>query len=212
MIYGYCCINNNPTYNNFPKGPIMSTATLTRTAEGTTVPAAGSYTIDAAHSSASFQVRHLGLSKVRGSFATFSGSVEIADEPTLSSVEVSLDATSFTTGNGDRDAHVKSADFLDVEQYPSLTFRSTGLRQTGNGWLVDGELTIKDVTRPVVLDVEFTGAMEDPEGAARIAFSAETEIDREDFGITWNQALETGGVLVGKTVKISIDVAAVANA
>lgn len=189
----------------------MSTETLTRTAAGTTVPASGTYSIDPTHSSATFQVRHLGLSKVRGGFESFSGTVEIADDPAKSSVEVSLDAASFTTGNEDRDGHVKSADFLDVEQYPTLTYRSTGVRQDGDHWKVDGELTVRDVSRPVTLDVEFEGAGEDPWGNGRIAFAASTEIDRDEFGITWNQALETGGVLVGKTVKITIDVQAVAG-
>lgn len=189
----------------------MSTDTLTRTAAGTTVPAPGSYTIDNSHSSASFQVRHLGLSKVRGGFESFSGTVEVAEDPAQSSVEVTLDSASFTTGNDDRDGHVKSPDFLDVEAYPALTYRSTGVRQDGDDWKVDGELTIRDTTRPVTLDVEFEGAGEDPWGNGRIAFAASTEIDREDFGMTWNQALETGGVLVGKTVKITIDVQAVAG-
>ncbi len=190
----------------------MSSSTLTRDAAGTSLPAAGSFSIDPTHSSASFQVRHLGLSKVRGGFESFSGTVEVAEDPTQSSVEVSLDAASFTTGNADRDTHVKSADFLDVETFPTLTYRSTGVRQDGDDWKVDGDLTVKDVTRPVTLDVEFEGAGEDPWGNGRIAFSASTEIDRDDFGITWNQALETGGVLVGKAVKITIDVQAVAGA
>ncbi len=185
--------------------------TLTRTAADTTIPAAGTYGIDPTHSNASFQVRHMGLSKVKGGFESFSGTVTIADDPAQSSVEVSLDAASFTTGNDDRDGHVKSADFLDVETYPALTYRSTGVRRDGDDWKVDGELTIKDVTRPVTLDVEFDGAGQDPWGNGRIAFNAETEIDRDEFGITWNQALETGGVLVGKKVKISIDVQAVAQ-
>ncbi len=186
-------------------------STLSRTDAGTTVPNAGVYDIDASHSSASFQVRHLGLSKVKGGFEEFAGTVVIGDDVTQSSVEVTLDAASFTTGNDDRDGHVKSADFLDVETHPTLTYRSTGIRQDGDGWKLDGELTIKDVTRPVVLDVEFEGAGQDPWGSSRIAFTAGTEINREDFGITWNQALETGGVLVGKVVKISIDVQAVAR-
>jgi len=185
--------------------------TLTRTAAQTTVPVAGTYELDPSHSSTDFTVRHLGLSKVRGGFAIQSGTVVIADEPVQSHVEVTLDAASFSTGSADRDAHVKSADFLDVEQFPVLTFRSTGVRADGDAWQVDGELTIRDQTRPVTLDVEFEGANLDPWGNGRIAFSATTEIDREAFGITWNQALETGGVLVGKTVKIAIDVQAVAQ-
>ena len=124
---------------------------------------------------------------------------------------MTLDAASFTTGNEDRDAHVKSADFLDVENHPALVYRSTGVRQDGDSWKVDGELTVRDVARPVTLDVEFEGAGGDPWGGSRVAFTASTEIDRDDFGITWNQALETGGVLVGKVVKIFIDVQAVAQ-
>lgn len=186
-------------------------STLTRTAADVTVPTAGTYQLDPSHSSADFQVRHLGLSKVRGGFAIESGTVVIAEDPTQSTVEVTLDAASFNTGADDRDAHVKGADFLDVEQFPTLTFRSTGVRQSGGDWKVDGDLTIKDVTRPVTLDVEFEGANTDPWGNGRIAFAGETEINREDFGITWNQALETGGVLVGKTVKIVVDVQAVAQ-
>lgn len=184
------------------------TDTLTRTAADTTVPVAGTYELDPSHSSADFQVRHLGLSKVRGGFAIASGTLVIAEDPTESSVEVSLDAASFDSGAADRDGHVKSADFLDVEKYPHLTFRSTAVRQSGDEWKVEGELTIRDVTRPVTLDVEFEGATKDPWGNTKIGFAAETEINREDFGITWNQALETGGVLVGKNVKIMIDVQA----
>ena len=183
--------------------------TLTRTAEGTTLPAAGTYEIDPSHSSASFQVRHLGLSKVRGSFERFSGTVTIGEDPADSSARVELEAASFTTGAEDRDAHVKSADFLDVENHPAVTFETTGVRRSGDDWKLDGELTIREVTVPVTLDVEFEGAGQDPWGNGRIAFTAETEINREDFGITWNQALETGGVLVGKNVKIFIDVQAV---
>lgn len=185
--------------------------TLTRTAAGTTVPAAGTYEIDPTHSSADFTVRHLGLSKVKGGFTSFSGTLVVDEDPAKSSTDVSLDAASFSTGNEDRDGHVKGADFLDVENHPTLTYRSTGVRQDGDGWKVDGELTIKDVTRPVTLDVEFEGAGEDPWGNGRIAFTGDTEINREDFGITWNQALEAGGVLVGKVVKIHLDVQAVAQ-
>ena len=185
--------------------------TLTRTVTGATVPVAGTYVLDPTHSSISFSVRHLGLAKVRGGFEVRSGTIVIAEDPTQSSVEAVIDASSFNTGTADRDAHVRSADFLDVEQYPDITFRSTGVRQAGDSWQIDGELTVRDVTRPVTLDVEFEGSEQDPWGNGRIAFSASTEINREDFGITWNQALESGGVLVGKQVKISIDLEAVAQ-
>lgn len=186
------------------------TTTLTRTAAGATVPTAGNYDIDPAHSSASFEVRHLGISKVRGGFESFSGTVVIDDEPARSSVEVELDASTFSTSNEDRDAHVRSADFLDVENYPMIKFRSTGARQEGERWKIDGELTVKEETRPVTLDVEFEGAGQDPWGNGRIAFSATAELDRGDWGINWNQTLETGGLLVGKKVKVLIDVQAVA--
>ena len=150
------------------------TDTLTRTAADTTVPAAGTYDIDPSHSK-----RHLPgppPRPVQGPWRLRRRSPApstIAEDPTQSSVEVTLDADSFTTGNDDRDGHVKSADFLDVEQYPSLTFRSTGVRQDGDDWKVDGELTVKDVTRPVTLDVEFEGAGQDPWGNGRIAFAAD---------------------------------------
>jgi len=185
--------------------------TLTRNAAGATVPVAGAYQLDPAHTSVGFTVRHLGLSKVRGSVELRGGTVVIGEDPTQSSVEATLDAASFSTGAADRDAHVRSADFLDVEQFPELTFRSTGVRQDGSSWKVDGELTIRDATRPVTLDVVFEGSGQDPWGGGRIGFTATTEIDREQFGITWNQALETGGVLVGKQVKITIDAQAVAQ-
>lgn len=190
----------------------MSDTTLTRTVSGTTVPEAGTYEIDPAHSSARFQVRHLGLSKVKGSFERFGGVVVIAEDPTASRVDVELQADSFTTGAEDRDNHVKSADFLDIENHPTLTFRSTGVRQDGDGWKVDGELGVKGISRPVTLDVDFEGSGKDPWGNDRIAFTASGEIDRSEWGINWNQSLETGGVLVGKKVKLSIDVQAVAQA
>ena len=184
-------------------------APLTRTTDGLELPAAGTYEIDPTHSSARFQVRHLGLSKVRGSFERFSGTVTIGEDPADSTARVDIESASFTTGAEDRDQHVRSADFLNVEDFATLRFETAGVRQEGDGWKLDGNLTVKDKSVPVTLDVDFEGAGPDPWGNGRIAFAAETEINREDFGITWNQALETGGVLVGKNVKISIDVQAV---
>lgn len=190
----------------------MSTTTpLVRTLDAQAIPAAGRYVIDPTHSSVEFTVRHLGLSKVRGRFVAFSGEIDVAVDPEASTVSVSIDATSFGTGNADRDGHVKSADFLDVEQFPTLDFAGTGVRRDGENWFLDGDLTIKGVTRPVTLDVDFEGSEQDPWGNGRIAFTAETEIDRTDYDITWNQALETGGLLVGKSVRVSIDVQAVAG-
>lgn len=172
---------------------------------------AGTYTIDPSHSSVEFQIRHLGLSKVKGGFGSFAGDVTIGDDVTASAVSVTLDVDSFTTGNADRDGHVKSADFLDAATNPTITFTSTAVRPEGSDWKVDGELTISGTTRPVVLDVDFEGAAQDPWGNSRIAFSGATEIDRDEFGVAWNQALETGGLLLGKTVKISLEVQAVAG-
>lgn len=189
-----------------------SSDVLTRDHHGAPVPRAGTYALDPMHSSASFVARHLMISKVRGSFERLSGSIVIADEPERSSAEVVIDATSVTTGVGDRDAHLRSPDFFDVERYPSLSFRSTAVAAAAEGhWAVTGELTIREITRPVVLDVVFDGAVRSPWGDARIAFTASTEIDREDWGLTWNQALEAGGVVVGKTVRIEIEVEASAQ-
>ena len=175
-----------------------------------TLPATGTWHLDASHSEVGFSVRHLGISKTRGRFGTFSGTLQIdADVPENSSVEVEIDATSIDTKDAGRDEHLRGADFFDAEQFPTLTFRSTSVRGEGTDWTVEGELTIRGVTRPVVLDTELVGLEKDPWGNDRVGFAATTEVNREDFGLTWNAALETGGVLVGKTVKIHLDVEAV---
>ena len=186
-----------------------TTAELTRTVDGHEVPAVGTYEIDASHSATEFSVRHLGLSKTRGRFTDFRGTVVIAEDPTESSVEVSIDAASIDTRAADRDGHLRSPDFLDTEAYPQLTFRSTSVAPSRRGWTVEGELTIKDVTQSVTLDVEVVGATTDPWGGQRIGFTATTEFDRYDFCLTWNQALEAGGLLVGKKISIDLDVEAV---
>ncbi len=175
--------------------------------ETITLPQTGTWTIDPSHSSVEFIAKHLVVSKVRGRFDAFSGTIEVADPVEQSKVEVSLDAASINTGDPDRDGHVKSGDFLDVERFPQLTFRSTGAhRRDGQIWSIPGELTIRDTTKPVTLEVEYLGVFVDPWGNEKAAFTASTELDREEFGVTWNQALETGGVLVGNKVKIEIDV------
>lgn len=181
-------------------------APQTRTFEGVEIPSAGRYVIDASHTNVGFSAKHLMVSKVRGRFSDFDGAITIADAPLDSSVQVSLQAASIDSRSEDRDGHLRSPDFLDVDQFPTLEFRSTAVRHTGgNTFEVDGELTIKDVTRPLSLDMEFEGVAQDPWGGHRIAFSAATEIDREDWGLTWNVALETGGVLVGKKIKLEIE-------
>lgn len=186
-----------------------ATAPATRTLDGTALPAAGTYVLDASHTTVGFSGRHLMVTKVRGSFGAVEGTIVVADKPEDSSVEVSIDASSIDTRSEQRDAHLKSPDFLDVENYPTVTFRSTKVERTGSDWLVTGDLTTRGVTAPVTLDVEFDGGAADPWGGERISFSAKGELNREDFAMTWNQALETGGVLVGKVVKLELDVQAV---
>ena len=171
-----------------------------------TLPGTGTWVFDTSHSSVEFIARHLMISKVRGGFGAFSGKVEVAEPLTDSAVEVTIEAASFSSGDENRDAHVRGEDFLDVERFPHLVFKGSAPRQQGSGWVLPGELTIRDVTRPVELAVDALGVLADPWGNEKAAFSATTEIDREEFGITWNAALETGGVLVGPKVRIEIDV------
>ena len=189
-----------------------TTETTTRTWRGVTIPTAGVFAIDPAHTRVDFVVRHLMVSKVRGAFSEVSGEVVVGADPVDSTVTATIAAASIDTGVADRDGHLRGADFLDVATHPTLTFRSTGGLVTGEGneFTLRGELTVRDVTREVELAVEFEGVARSPWGQEVIGFTATTEIDRDDFGITWNQALETGGVLVGKNVKITIDVQAVA--
>jgi polyisoprenoid-binding protein YceI len=178
----------------------------TRAFEGTQIPAAGRYALDPTHTNVAFVAKHLMVSKTRGRFGEFEGTIVIADEPLDSSVAVTIDAASIDSRTPDRDAHLRSADFLDVEQFPTLAFRSVAVRHVdGDDFEVDGELTIKGVTRGVTLAMELDGVVGDPWGGQRLAFSAHTEIDREDWGLTWNVALDTGGVLVSKKVKIEIE-------
>jgi polyisoprenoid-binding protein YceI len=170
------------------------------------LPGPGTWVFDVSHSSIEFIARHLMISKVRGGFGSFTGKVEVADPITDSAVEVTIEAASFSSGDENRDGHVRGEDFLDVERFPNLVFKGSGPRPSGSGWILPGELTIRDVTRPVELEVEALGVLADPWGNEKAAFSATTEIDREEFGVTWNAALETGGVLVGSKVRIEIDV------
>lgn len=182
---------------------------LTRTVSGIALPTAGTFALDPSHTHVGFSVRHM-MAKVRGRFASFSGTVTVAEDPNDSSVEVTIDIASIDTRDEQRDGHLRSPDFFGAESYPHLTYRSTGLAPKGDGrYRVDGELTIKDVTRPVPLDLSFEGVGIDPWGNQRLGFSATAEIDREEFGLTWNQVLETGGVLVGKKVSIEIEAQAV---
>lgn len=173
-----------------------------------TLPEAGTWSLDTAHTVVGFSARHLVAAKVRGSFKTFSGTIDIADPLEDSSVQVTIDAGSIDTGVEDRDGHLRSPDFLDVAGHPTLEFRSTAVRRVGKSYEIDGELTIRGTTRPVTLDMEYLGIVTDPWGNNKALFSASTKIDREDWGLTWNAALETGGWLVGKTVDIELEVQA----
>lgn len=166
--------------------------------------------IDAAHTELGFSVKHMMISTVRGKFGEFDGQLSL-DPAALerSRAEVSIAVGSIDTGVADRDKHLKSADFFDVENHPKMTFRTTSVRQKGSDVVVQGELTIRDVTRALTLEGEVVGPAKDPWGNSRIGFSLTGELDREDFGLKWNQALEAGGVLVGKKVKIFLEAQAV---
>lgn len=185
----------------------MSTATaLTRTVEGQEVPAPGTYAIDPSHSHVGFSVRHLMVSKTKGRFADFAGTITIAEDPLQSSVTVEIQVASIDTRDAGRDEHLRSADFFDAETHPTITYASTGVTSAKGGtWVVQGDLTVAGTTRSVPLEVTFEGGAKDPWGGVRIGFAASTELNREDFGLSWNQALETGGVLVGKVVHIDIE-------
>src|ERR1700750_1306671 len=170
--------------------------------------------IDSSHSSLHFSVRHLVIAKVRGTFERWSGTIQVPDGNfSKATVAVTIDASSISTGVADRDAHLKSPDFFDAAQYPELRFVGTRVqpRSSSSGGDIDvvGDLTIKGTTREVVLHVEQHGQAKDPWGNVRTAFTAKTTIDRKDFGLTWNQALETGGVLVGDRVEIEAEIQAV---
>jgi polyisoprenoid-binding protein YceI len=170
--------------------------------------------IDGSHSGIHFSVRHLVIAKVRGQFSRWTGTVLVPDgDFSRAAVNAVIDASSIDTGVVDRDAHLRSPDFLDVEHFPELTFTSRSIEPAANDRVrVTGELTIKGVTRVVTLDVEDAGRAKDPWGNDRAAFSAKTSLDRKDFGLTWNQALETGGVMVGDRIDIEIEVEAVRQA
>jgi polyisoprenoid-binding protein YceI len=179
----------------------MTTDTTIQTAP----PEAGTWVLDPAHTHVGLSVRHLVAAKVRGSFKSFTGTIEIAEEPTESVVEVSIDASSIDTGAPDRDNHLRSADFLNAAEYPTIEFRSTRIAERRDSYEIEGDLTIRGKTRPVVLDMAYLGLVSDPWGNCKALFTATTSIDREDWGLTWNQPLDTGGWLVGKTIHIEIE-------
>jgi polyisoprenoid-binding protein YceI len=186
----------------------MSEATASpgvRQVDGRTVPEAGKWSIDKAHTSVNFVARHL-MSRVRGRFSEIDGTIQIGEDPARSSVEVQVDIASVDTNQPQRDEHLRSGDFFLVDKHPKMVYRSTGLRPgPDDRFLLDGELTVRDVTRPLTLEVEFLGTGVDPYGRLSAGFSGGAEINREDWGVNWNMMLETGGFLIGKMVKIEIE-------
>ncbi|MDQ4212402.1 YceI family protein [Microbacterium capsulatum] len=166
---------------------------------------AGTWILDPSHSEVTFSVRHMMISKVRGTFGVKSATLIAPENPLEARVEASVDVTSLDTGDAGRNGHLMSADFFDAETYPTMDFASTGARIEGGDFYVDGDLTIHGVTKPVTFELDFGGFGADPHGNYKAGASAKAVINREDFGLTWNAALETGGVLVGKDVTITLD-------
>jgi polyisoprenoid-binding protein YceI len=189
----------------------MTTETIPTTVDRSELT--GTYTIDPTHSRFGFVARHAMVTKVRGTFNEFEGSLTIdADDPTRSSGRVTIQAASIDTRNEDRDAHLRSNDFFAMEQYPEITFESTSIESAGDDrYRVTGDLTIRGVTKPVTVDVEFTGAAIDPWDNTRVGFEGSTVVNRKDWGVNWNAALEAGGVLVSEKVTIEFEIAAVKN-
>lgn len=174
----------------------------------------GTYTIDPSHSRVGFVARHAMVTKVRGAFKEFEGRGHFdAADPSRTNLSLTIKADSLDTGSQDRDEHLRTNDFFDMEQYPELSFTSTEVKQTGEDTFeVTGDLTIKDTTKPVTVEFEFTGAATDPFGNHRIGFEGSTKVNRKDWGLTWNAPLEAGGVLVGEKVTLEFDVSAIKDA
>ncbi|WP_156725779.1 YceI family protein [Streptomyces apocyni] len=192
-----------------------STATATVAAPNPALAAlTGDYTIDASHTTIGFTARHAMVTNIKGSFVDFTGSLHLdGTAPAQSTAALDIAMNSIDTGSADRDGHLKSADFFDTEQFPSMTFRSTHAEALGgDDYRITGDLTIKGVTKPVAIDLEFNGSATDPFGNERVGFEGKAEILRSDWGLTWNATLETGGVLVSDKIKLSFDISAIRNA
>jgi polyisoprenoid-binding protein YceI len=174
---------------------------------------AGDYTIDPAHTRLGFSARHAMVATVRGHFTDFTGTAHVdTANPAASKVELSIVANSINTGQQQRDDHLRSGDFFESEQYPDITFTSTDVTRDGDEWTISGDLTIKGVTHSIAVPFEFTGSAQDPFGNTRIGFEGAATLNRKDWGLTWNAALETGGVLVSEKIKLQFDVSAIKNA
>ena len=169
----------------------------------------GTFNIDPSHSRIGFSARHAMVTKVRGAFNEYTGSANVSNG--AASLKVDISAASIDTRSADRDGHLKSADFFDVEKFPKITFESTSVKDSGSGNIVvDGNLTIKDVTKPISITFEYTGTAKDPFGNDRFGFEGAAEINRKDYGLTWNAALETGGILVSENIKLEFEISAIA--
>ena len=186
--------------------------TTTHTLAGVQLPAAGVWQIDPSHAEVAFIGRHFGLTKVRGRFVGVAGSVTIGDDAASSSVEVTIDMASVSSGDTARDDHLRSADFFDVDHHPTATFRSTGVDATGAAGTMRGDLTIKGITKEVELTVDYLGSAVDPWSNERAVFSARGRLNREDWGLTWNMLLEAGGLLVSKEITLEIEVELIRDA
>ncbi|MGW7285925.1 YceI family protein [Streptomyces sp. NPDC054847] len=193
------------------KNSDTAVATATAQVDPALAALSGEYTIDPAHSSIGFTVRHAMVTNVRGSFGEYEGKLVLdGTEPARSTAAIDVAIASIDTGIADRDGHLRSGDFFDAETFPKMTFRSTGAEQLGGDkYRISGDLTIKDVTRPIAIDLEFQGSATDVYGNERVGFEGGTEILRSDWGLTWNAALETGGVMVSDKVKLNFDISAI---
>ncbi len=192
---------------------MAETTVTSRTVDGVEYPAVGTYALDVSHTRLGFAVRHMAVSKVRGQLSDFSGTLELAENPVDSKISVTIQAGSVDTRDENRDNHLRTNDFFDVQNHPTWTFTSTAIRPSSpTEWQVDGDLTIRGVTKQVTLDATLEGVVQDPYGNHRVGFSATTSINREDFGVSFNAALETGGVVVGKKVDIDLEVEATLQA
>ncbi|WP_405745943.1 YceI family protein [Streptomyces canus] len=174
----------------------------------------GDYTIDASHSTIGFTVRHAMVTNVKGKFNEFSGTLHLdGGDPSTSTASIDVKMDSIDTGSADRDGHLKSADFFKIEEFPTMTFRSTKAEALGDeDYRITGDLTVLGTTKPLTIDLEFNGAAKDPFGNERVGFEGKAEIKRSEWGLTWNAALETGGVLISDKIKLSFDISAIKNA
>jgi polyisoprenoid-binding protein YceI len=184
---------------------------MTASTTATTIPGyvAGTWTIDPVHSEIGFSARHMMVSKVRGKFSNFSGQIVTAEDPFKSSATAEIDLKSITTGNDQRDEHLRSADFFEVETYPTMTYRSTGARFEDGNYVLDGELTLKGITKRVPLVLELNGFGPDPYGGTRAGFTASGELNRSDFNVSFNAPLQNGGVVVGDKITLHLEIEAV---